>query len=115
MSASIQLSAPLSAGTGSGPSFMMVPFCGEAGGARPIRVPPVVAMMANPIRKTTMSVEHAERTSVFADWTYYPESSARPVPRYTSYPTAAEFVDEDFEARQRAAIRAVRGTVSLYI
>jgi oxygen-independent coproporphyrinogen-3 oxidase len=62
-----------------------------------------------------MSVEHAERTSVFADWTYYPELLARPVPRYTSYPTAAEFVDEDFEARQRAAIRAVRGTVSLYI
>ncbi len=35
----IQLSAPLSAGTGSGPSFMMVPFCSEAGGAKPIRLP----------------------------------------------------------------------------
>ncbi|MBR0551247.1 oxygen-independent coproporphyrinogen III oxidase [Stakelama marina] len=26
-------------------------------------------------------------------WTYYPDLLARPVPRYTSYPTAAEFVD----------------------
>ena len=51
----------------------------------------------------------------FADWTYYPELLAQPVPRYTSYPTAAEFVEESFEDRQRAALRALRGTVSLYL
>ena len=28
-------------------------------------------------------------------WTYYPDLLARPVPRYTSYPTAAEFGDID--------------------
>lgn len=27
-------------------------------------------------------------------WTYHPDLLARPVPRYTSYPTAADFVDE---------------------
>lgn len=51
----------------------------------------------------------------FADWTYYPDLLARPVPRYTSYPTAAEFTEESFEDRQRAALRALRGTVSLYL
>ncbi|MDF8331585.1 oxygen-independent coproporphyrinogen III oxidase [Novosphingobium cyanobacteriorum] len=51
----------------------------------------------------------------FANWTYYPDLLARPVPRYTSYPTAAEFVEESFEERQRNALRALRGTVSLYL
>lgn len=51
----------------------------------------------------------------FADWTYHPELLSRAVPRYTSYPTAAEFVEQSFEDRQRAALRALRGTVSLYI
>ena len=51
----------------------------------------------------------------FADWTYFPELLARPVPRYTSYPTAAEFVEESFEARQRAALAALSGPVSIYL
>lgn len=52
---------------------------------------------------------------VFAGWTYWPELLQTPVPRYTSYPTAAEFVEESFEERQRAALAAVRGTISLYL
>ena len=51
----------------------------------------------------------------FGDWTYYPELLATPVPRYTSYPTAAEFVEESFEDAQRAALQGVRGAASLYI
>jgi oxygen-independent coproporphyrinogen-3 oxidase len=51
----------------------------------------------------------------FADWTYYPELLARPVPRYTSYPTAAEFVDESFELRQRISLAALTGPVSIYL
>ena len=51
----------------------------------------------------------------FADWTYHPELLARPVPRYTSYPTAAEFVEESFEARQRAALERLSGPVSIYL
>ena len=51
----------------------------------------------------------------FADWTYYPALLARPVPRYTSYPVAAEFVEGGFEARQRAALQALRGPVSIYL
>ena len=63
----------------------------------------------------TMSPEGKNRTETFADWTYYPELLETPVPRYTSYPTAAEFVDESFEERQRAALQGVSGTVSLYL
>ncbi|SEM50443.1 oxygen-independent coproporphyrinogen-3 oxidase [Sphingomonas gellani] len=50
-------------------------------------------------------------------WTYHPDLLARPVPRYTSYPTAAEFGDSvgpaDLEA-QLAAI-PVKQAVSLYL
>lgn len=63
----------------------------------------------------TMSPKIKDRSETFADWTYFPKLLERPVPRYTSYPTAAEFVDETFEERQRAALQAVRGTVSLYL
>ena len=51
----------------------------------------------------------------FADWTYYPELLAQAVPRYTSYPTAAEFGDESLDTVQGEALRQVRGDVSLYI
>ena len=51
----------------------------------------------------------------FADWTYYPELLARPVPRYTSYPTAAEFVDGSFELRQRISLASLTGPVSIYL
>ena len=50
-----------------------------------------------------------------ADWTYYPDLLAQAVPRYTSYPTAAEFGDESLETVQREALAAVRGDVSLYV
>jgi oxygen-independent coproporphyrinogen-3 oxidase len=51
----------------------------------------------------------------FADWTYYPELLAQAVPRYTSYPTAAEFGDDSLEAEHGQALRDVRGDVSLYL
>ena len=51
----------------------------------------------------------------FADWTYYPELLAQPVPRYTSYPTAAEFGDDNLEDVQHAALKALRGDISLYL
>lgn len=56
-----------------------------------------------------MSPEH------FADWIYYPELLAQPVPRYTSYPTAAEFGDGDFAANQRETLAGLSGDVSLYL
>lgn len=57
----------------------------------------------------------AVQREVFGDWTYYPELLATPVPRYTSYPTAAEFVEESFEDVQRRELAGLRGTVSLYL
>ena len=47
-------------------------------------------------------------------WTYYPDLLAKPVPRYTSYPTAAEFGDLDPDHYRQALGRA-EGEVSLYI
>ena len=47
-------------------------------------------------------------------WTYYPELLARPVPRYTSYPTAAEFGELDPD-RYRQALRTAEGDISLYL
>lgn len=50
-------------------------------------------------------------------WTYHPELLGRAVPRYTSYPTAAEFHDGVGEADMAAALAELpRGTpVSLYV
>lgn len=48
-------------------------------------------------------------------WTYYPELLETPVPRYTSFPTAAEFGSAVGPAHADAALRAVRGDVSLYV
>lgn len=47
-------------------------------------------------------------------WTYYPDLLAKPVPRYTSYPTAAEFGELDPD-HYRQALRHAEGDVSLYI
>jgi len=47
-------------------------------------------------------------------WTYHPDLLATPVPRYTSYPTAAEFGElgaDDY----RQALESVSGDVSLYL
>ncbi|MDE2303633.1 MAG: coproporphyrinogen dehydrogenase [Sphingomonadales bacterium] len=47
-------------------------------------------------------------------WSYHPDLLARPAPRYTSYPTAAEFGPLD-PAAQAAAIAGLSGPVSLYV
>lgn len=50
-------------------------------------------------------------------WTYHPELLARPVPRYTSYPTAAQFGDGVGAADLGAALDAVEADtpLSLYV
>ncbi len=50
-------------------------------------------------------------------WPYHPELLAAPVPRYTSYPTAAEFDGRVGEADQRAGLTAIDADepLSLYI
>ena len=48
-------------------------------------------------------------------WTYYPDLLAQPVPRYTSFPTAAEFGDRVGTADADTALRSVTGGVSLYV
>lgn len=50
-------------------------------------------------------------------WSYFPEYLARPVPRYTSYPTAMEFDDQVGEAQYAAALGGIEaGTLlSLYV
>ncbi len=47
-------------------------------------------------------------------WTYYPDLLATPVPRYTSYPTAAEFgaLDSSLYAN---ALEGAEGDISLYV
>lgn len=47
-------------------------------------------------------------------WTYYPELLARAVPRYTSYPTAADFGPLEPGTTERA-IAAADGDISLYL
>ena len=50
-------------------------------------------------------------------WPFYPELFATPVPRYTSYPTAAEFIEGfDGEALGTALDKvAADAPVSLYL
>lgn len=48
-------------------------------------------------------------------WTYYPELLATPVPRYTSFPTAAEFGPGVGAAQADEALRRTTGPVSLYV
>lgn len=48
-------------------------------------------------------------------WSYYPDLLARPVPRYTSFPTAAEFVPLADAAAFDRALRATEGDISLYV
>jgi len=50
-------------------------------------------------------------------WTYYPELLATPVPRYTSYPTAAEFHKGVGRAEMEQALADVRADepISLYV
>ncbi len=46
-------------------------------------------------------------------WTYYPELLAKPVPRYTSYPTALEFGDDVGTADYACALDQVESATSL--
>jgi oxygen-independent coproporphyrinogen III oxidase len=48
-------------------------------------------------------------------WTYYPELLSTPVPRYTSYPTAAEFGNARGSADLEAALAKADTDVSLYV
>lgn len=48
-------------------------------------------------------------------WPYHPELLSRPAPRYTSYPTAAEFTAQAGSADFTKAISELHGPVSLYI
>lgn len=50
-------------------------------------------------------------------WTYHPDLLATPVPRYTSYPTAAEFSDDVGAAEMGAALGRVEAEteLSLYL
>lgn len=48
-------------------------------------------------------------------WPYHPELLARPVPRYTSFPTAAEFSAAVGSVQQAGALADLRGDVSLYL
>ncbi len=48
-------------------------------------------------------------------WPYFPELLERPVPRYTSFPTAAEFGSQVDAAMLDAALRGTHGDVSLYV
>lgn len=48
-------------------------------------------------------------------WPYYPELLETPVPRYTSFPTAAEFGPGVGADDADAALRAAHGAVSLYV
>lgn len=52
-----------------------------------------------------------------AMWTYYPDLLARPVPRYTSYPTAAEFDDTVGHDDMASALDALPADepISLYV
>ncbi|MDP3551778.1 MAG: oxygen-independent coproporphyrinogen III oxidase [Novosphingobium sp.] len=62
-----------------------------------------------------MAADTTTGPEVLGQWTYWPELLETPVPRYTSYPTAVEFVEESFEERQTQALQSLRGTVSLYL
>lgn len=48
-------------------------------------------------------------------WTYHPDLLSTPVPRYTSFPTAAEFGPAVGAADFEAALRGATGDVSLYV
>lgn len=48
-------------------------------------------------------------------WPYHPDLLARPVPRYTSFPTAAEFTGGVGAADQAHALERMEGDVSLYV
>ena len=48
-------------------------------------------------------------------WPYHPDLLATPVPRYTSFPTAAEFAPDITQERHAEAISTATGDISLYL
>lgn len=48
-------------------------------------------------------------------WPYHPDLLARPVPRYTSFPTAVEFTPAVAAPQQADGIARIEGAVSLYL
>lgn len=48
-------------------------------------------------------------------WTYFPHLLATPAPRYTSYPTAADFADRVGPDEYVRALQQAEGDVSLYV
>ena len=48
-------------------------------------------------------------------WPYHPDLLATPVPRYTSFPTAAEFTDAVGAADMQGALERTSGDISLYL
>lgn len=48
-------------------------------------------------------------------WTYYPDLLSSPVPRYTSFPTAAEFTSDVGAADMEDALGSVTGDLSVYV
>ena len=48
-------------------------------------------------------------------WTYHPDLLATPVPRYTSFPTAAEFGPGITSDDYKSALVSAVGDVSLYL
>ena len=48
-------------------------------------------------------------------WPYHPDLLATPVPRYTSFPTAAEFGDSVGVADMESALAGASGDISLYV
>ena len=57
----------------------------------------------------------AQSPHIPAMWTYHPDLLAVPVPRYTSYPTAAEFTTVVGNPDLDAALRGASGDVSVYL
>ena len=48
-------------------------------------------------------------------WPYFPDLLDKPVPRYTSFPTAAEFQDDVGPRDYAAALERASGDISLYV
>lgn len=56
-----------------------------------------------------------EERKAFRMWSYHPDLLANPVPRYTSFPTAAEFREGPGPADFAEAMGQVKGDISLYV
>lgn len=64
---------------------------------------------------TQVNENNGPKEDYWRMWTYYPELLARPVPRYTSYPTAAEFNGSVGAAEMEQELARVGADASLSI